>query len=322
MRAVVYQGAGGLEVVRIEERPMPVPGPGQVRVRVRSAGLNRADLIQRRGGYPAPPGWPTDIPGLEFAGDVDTLGAEVTNWRVGERVMGLVGGGAQAEYLVTHQDELVPIPSRLGFAEAAAIPEAFFTAYDALVTRGRTASGERVLIHAVGSGVSTAAVQLARWLGATVVGISRTNAKLEQAMALGVAEAIELGSDGFRSQLAAPVDVILDYLGGPALAENLAALRSRGRLVLLGTLQGAEAEAVNVGLILRARLEIIGTVMRARPHEERVPLVREFTDRVLPEIAVGRLDPVVGARFPIEEVRAGHQAMEANRVFGKVILEW
>ena len=190
------------------------------------------------------------------------------------------------------------------------------------VTRARAGSGQRVLIHAVGSGVSTAAVQLARWLGAVVVGVSRTKAKLEQAMALGVAEAIELGPDGFRSQLAAPVDVILDYLGGPGLAENLAALRPRGRLVLLGTLQGPEAAAVNVGLILRARLEIIGTVMRARPHEERVPLVSEFTDRVLPEIAAGRLNPVVGARFPIEDVGASHQAMETNRVFGKVILEW
>jgi NADPH2:quinone reductase len=322
MRAVVYRGAGGTEVIGIEERPVPIPGQGQVRVRVRAAGLNRADVIQRRGGYPAPPGWPADIPGLEYAGEVDSLGAGAGRWVPGDRVMGLVGGGAQAEYLVAHEDELIAIPSRLTDREAAAVPEAFLTAYDALVVRGRAKPGERVLIHAVGSGVSTAAVQLAGWLGATVIGVSRTPAKLEQARGLGLTETVELLPDGFRARLAAPVDVILDYLGGPALAENLGALRPRGRLVLLGTLQGGEATTVNVGLILRSRLEIIGTVMRARPHEERVPLVREFVDRVWPQLAAGRLAPVVGAAFPMDAVGAAHDAMEANRVFGKVVLEW
>jgi len=223
---------------------------------------------------------------------------------------------------VSHEDELLPIPAHLDPAQGAAIPEAFLTAADALTTRGRVARGERVLIHAVGSGVSTAAVQLARWMGATVVGVSRTASKLERAAPLGLSETVLLGPAGFRPGLSAPVDVILDYLGGPALAENLSALKPRGRLVLLGTLQGPEAPSINVGTILRLRLEIIGTVMRARGCPERVPLIADFAARILPAIAPGSLAPVIGARFPMTEVRAAHAAMEQNSVFGKIVLEW
>lgn len=322
MRAIVYRGAGDANVIGLEERPDPAPGPGQVRVRVAAAGLNRADVIQRRGAYPAPPGWPPDIPGLEFAGRVESLGVGAERWPIGARVMGLVGGGAHAEFVVTHQDELLAIPEPLSDAEAAAIPEAFLTAYDALAIRGRLAPKERVLIHAVGSGVSTAAVQLARWMDATVVGVSRTASKLDQARPLGLSETVLLGPNGFRGELAAPVDVILDYLGGPAFSENLSALNIRGRLVLLGTLQGPEAPAVSVAMILRSRFEVIGTVMRTRPHPERVALVAEFAARVLPLIRPGGVGPVIGARFPMTDLAAAHAAMEHNGVFGKIVLEW
>ena len=322
MRAIVYRGAGGPEVIEVATVPVPEAGPGQVLVRVAASGLNRADLIQRRGGYPAPPGWPKDIPGLEYSGVIERLGVDVADVRVGDRVMGLVGGGAQAEYLVTHHRELIPVPSALSMAEAAAIPEAFLTAYDALVTRGRLRAGERVLVHAVGSGVSTAAVQLARWLGATVVGTSRTRAKLDQAAALGMAEGIDTGERGFAGQLSRPVDVILDFFGGGALNENLECLNPRGRLVVLGTLQGGGADKVDVSRILRGRLEVVGTVMRSRPHEERVPLVEAFRAHVLPEFEAGRLAPIIGATFPMTELAAAHAAMEANAVFGKIVLVW
>ncbi len=323
MRAIVYRGAGGTEVIGEEERPDPAPNQDQVVVRVRAAGLNRADLIQRRGGYPAPPGWPADIPGLEYAGTIESVGQDTTGWREGDRVMGLVGGGAHAERVVVHHRELLAVPEGLSDEEAAAIPEAFLTAYDALVTRARVRSGERVLVHAVGSGVSTAAVQLGRWLGATVIGTSRTAAKLERARALGLDHGIDTSRTGFAEQVGAPVDVILDYFGGPALKENLGVLAPRGRLILLGTLQGAEASAVNVGQILRSRLEIIGTVMRARPHEERAPLVSEFTARVLPSFrGDGPLRPVVGEVFDMAEIAGAHRLMESNQSFGKIVLRW
>ncbi len=180
MRAVIFTGAGGAEVISIGEVPKPEVRPGHIRVGVRAAGLNRADLMQRRGQYPAPPGWPADIPGLEYAGEVEAVRGS-SRWKTGDRVMGLVGGGAQAELVTVHQDEALPIPDGLSFEQAAAIPEAFLTAYDALVTRGRLAAGERVLIHAVGSGVGTAAAQIAKHLGATVIGTSRSADKLARA---------------------------------------------------------------------------------------------------------------------------------------------
>lgn len=322
MRVVRYRGAGGREVLAIDDAARPEPGPGEILIRVIAAGLNRADVVQRLGHYPAPPGWPPDIPGLEYAGVVESCGPGADRLQPGARVMGLVGGGAQAEYVVVHEREAVPIPDALGEVEAAAVPEAFLTAFDALVTRGRVTSGERVLIHAVGSGVGTAAVQLARWLGATVLGTSRTADKLVRARALGLDFGIDTSVRSFREQLDAPVDLILDFFGGGALADNLAALALRGRLVLLGTMQGALAERVDLGRILRGRLEVIGTVMRSRARDERVVLVSEFIARVVPEIAAGRLRPIVGAVYPMTAIAEAHAAMEANEVFGKIVLAW
>ena len=322
MRAILYTGAGGPEVISLTDVEVPIVAAGHVLVRVRAVGLNRADVIQRKGGYPAPPGWPANIPGLEYAGVVESLGGGVTSVRVGDRVMGLVGGGAHAEFVAPHEREIIPVPAGLDDEQAAAVPEAFLTAYDALVVRGRAAPGERVLVHAVGSGVSTAAVQLAKWLGCTVVGTSRTAAKLDRARGLGMDAGIDTGGGGFREAVGEPVNVILDYFGGPALADNLAVLAPRGRLVLLGTLQGGVAQSVDVGRILRGRLEVVGTVMRARPHEERVPLVEEFIQRVMPELKGGRVRPVIGASFPMTGMAAAHAAMEANQVFGKIVLTW
>ncbi|HEX3233523.1 MAG TPA: NAD(P)H-quinone oxidoreductase [Gemmatimonadales bacterium] len=326
MRAVIYAGAGGPEVISIGEVPKPEVRPEHIRVRVHAAGVNRADLIQRRGQYAAPQGWPADIPGLEYAGEVEAVRG-ASRWKVGDRVMGLVGGGAQAELVTVHQDEALAIPEGMSYAEAAAVPEVFLTAYDALVTRGRLASGERVLIHAVGSGVGTAAAQIAKHLGATVLGTSRSPDKLARALVYGLDIGIDTSRTGFREALNDdPVHLILDVLGGPAFADNLAVLASRGRLVLLGFLAGSRSTA-DLGPILRKRLEVIGTVMRTRTLEERIPLVREFTERVLP-LFDQRIDhaaplrPVLERTYPMAELAEAHRAMESNETFGKIVVVW
>jgi putative PIG3 family NAD(P)H quinone oxidoreductase len=326
MRAAVFTGAGGPEVIRIAELPNPVVGPQQVRVRVRAAGLNRADILQRRGSYPAPHGWPADIPGLEYAGEVEVAGPGVTRWRVGDRVMGLVGGGAMAEQVVVHEDEAIAVPAQLSLEEAAAVPEAFLTAYDALAERGRLRAGERVLIHAIGSGVGTAAAQIARHMGAVVLGTSRSAAKLARAAVYGLDVGIDTSSTSFREQIGEPVNVVLDVLGGPAFADNLAVLAPRGRLVLLGFLNGPHAQ-VDLSPVLRKRLEVIGSVMRTRSHEERIALVREFSRAMLPlfdqRVEHGApLRPVLERTYPMERLADAHGALERNETFGKVVAVW
>ncbi|HEX5819729.1 MAG TPA: NAD(P)H-quinone oxidoreductase [Gemmatimonadales bacterium] len=327
MRAAWFTGAGGVDVIEIRDVPLPEPGPGQVRVRVAASALNRADLVQRRGAYPAPAGWPAEIPGLEYAGIVDAVGAGVTRWQAGDRVMGLVGGGGMAEAVVVHEAEAMAVPASLEFVDAAAIPEAFLTAFDALVHRARLARGERVLLHAAASGVGTAAVQLCRMLGIHAVGSSRSADKLQRLAALGLEEAIDTSRGGFREQLREPVHAVIDVLGGPALGDNLAVLRPRGRLVILGFLLGSRTDA-DLGLVLRHRLEIIGSAMRSRPLDERVPLVAEFVARVIPGFSAGAggappaLVPVVDQVLPMTELGAAHRLMERNETFGKLVLRW
>lgn len=314
----VFVSDGELALREVAE---PRPATGQVLVRVSAAGLNRADLLQRRGGYPAPPGWPQDVPGLEFAGEVESAGPEASRWKQGDRVMGLVGGGAQSELLAVHEAELMPVPPNMELSDAAAVPEAFLTAYDALRTRGRLQAGERVLVHAVGSGVGTAALQVARLWDAIVVGTSRTTDKLEQASALGLHVAINTGERGFAEAMREPVDVVIDPLGAPALSDNLSVLAPGGRLVLIGFLQGSRAD-VDLAPLLRKRIEIIGTLMRPRQHSERVDVVRRFADDVLPALESGLVRPVVARRFPVSQIAAAYAVLERNEVFGKVVVHW
>jgi putative PIG3 family NAD(P)H quinone oxidoreductase len=325
MRAIVIAGKGGAEVLDVRDVPSPEPRGEQIRVFVRACGLNRADLLQARGMYPAPPGAPADIPGLEYAGEVDALGPDVTGpLKVGDRVFGIVGGGGQAECVLTHERMAVPIPPDLDFVHAAAIPEAFLTAHDALRTQGSLEPGGRVLIHAVGSGVGTAAVQVARAMGCTVLGTSRTAAKLVRARELGLDHGIDTSVADFatvvRSQTGGlGVDVAIDFLGGSALAENLAALANRGRLVLVGLLGGHLAQ-LDLNLMLRKRLTIVGTTLRARPLEEKIAATRRFADQVVPWLARGLVRPVVDSVYAFEAVREAQARMESNGVFGKVIL--
>ncbi len=325
MKAIIITGRGGPEVLEVRDVPTPEPRGDQVRVRVRACGLNRADLLQCKGVYPAPPGAPADIPGLEYAGEVDALGPDVVGpLKVGDRVFGIIGGGGQAEYVIAQERLCAPIPRNLDFVEAAAVPEAFITAHDALVTKGRVMAGERVLIHAVGSGVGTAAVQVAHAMGCEVWGTSRTDDKLEKMKPLGLDHGINTAHESFADSVKASsggrgVDVVIDLLGGAALEGNMAALAPKGRLVLVGLLGGSQAP-LDLNLMLRKRLTMVGTTLRARPLEEKIAATQRFAGQVVPWLARGLVRPIVDSVFAFEDVRAGLLRLESNQVFGKVVL--
>jgi putative PIG3 family NAD(P)H quinone oxidoreductase len=328
MRAVFYTGKGGLEVVEVKETPDPKPGRGEVLVRVRAAALNRADLLQRRGLYPPPRGTREDIPGLELAGEVAALGEGATAWKLGDRVMAIASGEAQAELTTAHERMLLRVPEGMSLEQAGAVPEAFVTSHDALFTLGGLRPGWPVLIHAVGSGVSTAALQLARVAGATVIGTSRTPAKLEKARTLGMDHGILVGQDGAEPRFAEEVrkltggrgaPIVLDFVGAAYAAENLASLASGGRIVVIGTMGGPRA-TVDLGLLMRARGSIVGTVLRPRPLEEKIRATQEFARDVLPLLASGKVKPVVDAVLPVDRVREAHERMEKNDSFGKLVL--
>ena len=326
MQSIVISKPGGPEVLVQEERPVPQPGPGEIRVRVHASALNRADILQRRGSYPAPPGAPADVPGLEYAGEVDAAGEGAGLWAVGNRVMGLVGGGGHAEYVVVHEREAIRIPQSLAWEDAAAIPEAFLTAYDALFRQLDLKMGERVLIHAVGSGVGTAAVQLAHAAGALTIGTSRTAEKLKRATELGLEVGIDTSTEDLaeavnQATYGSGVQAVLDLVGGTLFEASLRVLALRGRLIVVGTTGGAKAE-IDLGLLLRRRLQLFGTVLRSRPLEEKIALAREFSRSVLPLFSSGRIRPVVDTVFPFSEIRAAHERMERNESFGKIVLKW
>jgi putative PIG3 family NAD(P)H quinone oxidoreductase len=325
MKAVVIRGKGGPEVLRVEDATTPEPRGESVLVRVHAAALNRADLLQARGLYPAPAGAPAEIPGLEFAGVVEAIGPDAEGQaQVGDRVFGIVAGGAQAEYLTTHPRMLARIPDALDFAQAAAVPEAFITAHDALTTQGGLVPGEAVLIHAAGSGVGTAAVQIARAMGCVAIGTSRTAEKLDRAKALGLDVAIVNSSGEFADAVRRHTGgegaaVILDLLGARALAENLKAVARRGRIVVVGLLTGTKAE-IDLNALLARRATIIGTTLRARPLEEKIAATRRFAVSVLPWLERGVVQPVLDSTFPLEEVRKAHEHLASNVSFGKVVL--
>ena len=326
MRASVITRPGGPEVLQLrDDVEPPTPRAREILVRVHATALNRADLLQRRGNYPAPAGWPADIPGLEYAGTVAALGAGATRWQIGDRVMGLVGGGAYAEYVAVHEDEALPVPARLTLEQAAAIPEAYFTAHDALFTQAEIRTGESVLVHAIASGVGTAALQLARAARCTVLGTSRTPEKLARMRALGLEHAIDAHDDwsarareitGGRG-----VDVVLDLVGGDYLPGNIAALAPRGRLILIGLVAGRTAQ-LDMGTVLRQRMRIIGTAMRSRSHEEKVGVCEAFARDALEWLATGEIAPVIERVVSMREVAGEHAAMERNENVGKIVLVW
>jgi putative PIG3 family NAD(P)H quinone oxidoreductase len=326
VKAIVIGRFGGPEVLELRDVAAPSPGRGEVRVRVRASAVNRADLIQRAGGYPAPPDAPPDIPGLEFAGEIDAVGESVTDAAVGDRVFGLSGGGAYAEAIVVHARTVTRVPDGMSFTDAAAVPEVFITAWDAMVAQADLRAGESVLIHAAGSGVGTAAAQIARAIGARAIGTARTRDKLERARALGLDEgiAVEAGGGFADAVLAATsgrgADVVLELVGGPYLAEDLRCTAPRGRIVLIGLMAGARAE-LDLGQLLRRRLRVVGTMLRARPLEEKIDAVQALGRYLVPLFARGALRPVVDRVFPLAEAAAAHAYVASNAGFGKVVLE-
>ena len=326
--AIRFRGTGGPEVIELAETEVRAPHAGEVTVEVVAAALNRADLLQRRGLYPAPPGSPADVPGLELAGRVVERGPGATLWPDGAPVMAIVGGGAMARRITLHERELMPVPHGIDLVEAAAIPEAFLTAWDAMVLQGQLAAGDSVLIHAVASGVGTAAVQVARAVGARPIGTSRTAGKLARVVDLGLDadDALVPECGRFAAAIAARtggagVPVILDAVGAGYLEENLRALAVRGRLILIGTLAGT-AGTLPLGTLLGKRATVIGTVMRARPLEEKIAIARLATARLVPLFERGLLAPVVDTVLPMAACAEAHARMERDDTVGKLVLRW
>ena len=325
MRAVFIREPGGPEVLEVREVAAPQAGPGEIRVRVATSGVNRADLLQRRGGHPAPPGWPSDIPGMEFSGVVEAVGPAAKRWRAGDPVMGILGGGGYAELVVTHEDAVVAVPEGLSVEQAGAIPEVFMTAFDAVILQEHLQPGETLLIHAVGSGVGTAGLQLGNAFGARVIGTSRTADKLRQAEGLGLRHPVSGDGDWPERVLEITggrgADVILDLVGGPYLAGNQRVLAPGGRLIVVGVTGGPKAE-VDLRALMTRRASVRGTVLRVRPLEEKIALTRAFQDQLLGRFASGELRPVVQEIVPAGEAPRAHRLLEENATFGKVLLGW
>jgi len=325
MQAVVITKFGDPEVMELREVEKPEPGPAQVLVRVSSSGLNRADLVQRVGRYPAPPGSPQDIPGLEYAGVVEGVGSDVTLWKEGDRVMGIVGGGGYAQFVTVHERTTVRVPAGLELLEAGAIPEVFMTAFDALFRQMKLSEGETVLIHAVGSGVGTAAVQLAQAAGVRAIGTSRTREKIEQALELGLDVGV-LGVEEWPDRVLEAsgnrgVDLILDLVGAAYLEGNVKVMAQGARQIVVGVPSGSTAP-LDLRALMAKRAQLKGTVLRARPLEEKIALAREFEQRVCPLFAARTVRPVVDSTYPPEDAPEAHRAMADNRNFGKILLVW
>ena len=322
MRTVVMSGSGGPEVLGIGVRPTPEPGPGDLLVRVEAAGVNRPDLMQRQGKYPPPPG-ASDILGLELAGTVERVGANVSRWKPGDRVCALVAGGAYAEYCVVPEPQALAIPSGLDPVHAAAIPETYFTVWTNLFERGRLQEGERVLVHGGTSGIGTTAIQLGRAFGARVLATAGSDDKCAACDRLG-AEAINYRRTDFVEAVrdltgGAGVDVILDIVGGSYLSRNFECLAQDGRLVQIG-LQGGNKTEINLATVMQRRLTLTGSTLRPRTVEEKGAIARALEARVWPLLAAGTVAPQVHSVYPIERAADAHRALESGEVIGKVVL--
>jgi len=311
MRSVVIRD-GDLVV---EERPDPEPGPGQVLVAIKAAGLNAADLLQRRGFYPAPPDAPADIPGLELSGEVAALGEGALRFSIGERVMAVVGGGGQSSRAVVHERLLLPVPDGLLHSAAGGFPEAFTTAHDALFTQCGLAMGERVCVHGAAGGVGTAAVQLAAAAGCDVTATVRDPARHDDVAALGASRVV--APDDFAGH--GPFDVVLELVGAPNMAANLSALAPGGRIAVIGVGAGATAE-INLLDLMRSRGRIHGSTLRARSLEDKADAARRVERHVLPLLTTGRLRVPISATFTIDDVGSAYDAFAAGGKFGKIVL--
>ncbi len=327
MKVVAIRQPGGPEVLVIEERASAPLSEGQVRVEVAAAGLNRADLLQRRGLYPAPAGTISDVPGLEYAGTIVDVGEGVARARIGDRVMGLVAGGAMSTELVVADAETMPIPEPLSLVEAAGVPEVFATVWDAVWVQAGMKRGQTLLVHAIGSGIGTAAIQLAHAFGTRIVGTSRTPSKIERARALGLVDGIVVESDAaFAARVSeltggAMADVILDTVGAAYLEENVRALAPRGSIAVIGMVGGVVG-SLPLGILLGKRGRIFGTTMRSRGPAEKRALAEGFTRELVPLFEDKTLAPVIQHLIPMAEIGRAHALLESNETFGKIVLTW
>jgi putative PIG3 family NAD(P)H quinone oxidoreductase len=325
MKAVMIEGYGGPEVLTLTDTAEPRPGPEDILVRVRAVGVNRADCLQRAGTYPVPPGMRfSSVPGLELAGEVVEVGPAVTGFETGQRVFGLVSGGAYAEYALIDQGLAVPMPEHWEFCEGAAVIEVYCTANETVFELGRLAGGQTVLIHAGASGVGTAAIQMAKHIGATAFFTAGSQAKIERVLALGGDRGILYRSQDFleealRATGGEGVDMIEDFIGADYLARNLGALKEGGRLVLVGLMGGASCD-IGLGILLRKRLSIHGFTLRAQSLANKRAIVTRFRERWLPPLAEGRVKPIIDTTLPLAEVRRAHELMEADQNIGKILL--
>jgi len=323
MQAVTVTAPGGPEVLRLTTVPDPVPTPEQILVRVRATALNRADVMQRLGQYPPPPG-ESDILGLELAGEVEAVGAAVTDLAPGDRVFGLVGSGGYAEKAVIDARMAMPIPPGWSFVQAAAVPEVFFTAQETIFTLAGLKKGETLLVHAAASGVGTAGIQMARETGARIFVTAGSAEKIQRCLDLGATAGCNYKERDFADWIkevtnGQGVDVIEDFIGAAYWDRNLRSLKTGGRLVLVGLMGGVKVEA-NLGLIMTKRLQIFGSVLRSRPLADKIAITQRFRTNWLPLLATGRITPVVDQVFPLAQVANAHRYMEENRNFGKIIL--
>lgn len=322
MRAVVLHSHGGPEVLTVEDVPDPVPGPDEVLVEVAATALNRADLLQRMGWYPDPRGRQPEIPGLEFAGTVSAVGERARMWRVGDRVMGIEAGGAYAQRIATHERQLLAVPEGIDLVAAAAIPEVFLTAWDALVLQGGLTSGRWALVHAGASGVGTASIQIAKAIGARIA-VTCSAGKADACRALGADLVLERSPHDWlaaaRSAVPQGFDTVLDVIGGDEVGRNLQAVAVRGTIVQVG-LMGGGTTPVDVGLLLGKRATWVGTTLRTRPLEEKVGVTRRFAAEVLPLFDAGLLRPVIDSVYPFDQIADAHRHMERNANTGKIVV--
>jgi len=324
MKAVVLREHGGPEVLQIEDVPSPICGAEDILVSVVATALNRADLLQRMGFYPNPFPQGPEIPGLEFAGTVKAVGERVTSWKVGDHVMGIVSGGAYAEELVLHERQAMAVPTSVSLSDAAAIPEVFITAWDALVVQGGLTSGRWAMVHAGASGVGTAAIQICRAIGARIV-VTCSSGKVDACRKLGADVVVDYTTEDFVAVVheatgAQGVDVVLDVIGGDYVERNVAALAVKGRIIQVGVMAGKPVP-FNVGVLLAKRATITGTVLRARPLEEKIAITQRFAAEMLPLFDRGALTPVIDSRYTLTDIAAAHTFMASNANVGKIIID-
>lgn len=323
MRAVVLEEKGGPEVLQILDIPEPTPGPEEIVVGVVTTSVNRADLLQRMGLYPGPP-TEYEVPGLEFAGLVTDVGERVHRWAVGDAVMGITGGGGYAEKLSIHERQAMAVPESLPLSDAGAVPEVFITAWDALVRQGGLTSGRWALVHAGASGVGTAAIQIAKSIGAHIV-VTASSGKHQVCHSLGADVVVDYHSKDFVEAAkicthGQGVDVVLDVVGADYLDRNVAALAVGGTIVQVGVMAGGRTE-FDLGALMPRRATLIGTVLRARPIEEKIAVTRQFESEMLPLIAEGAMAPVIDSRYPLDRIADAHARMEANANAGKLVID-